>query len=247
MADQPDKTVGHNSVAGEQLRSFVERIERVEGEIDDLRDDVKSIYAEAKSNGYVPAGIRHIVKLRKMKPDDRAEAEVIRDTYMHALGMLQEPPLFRWAGVGGIDNAVREQVIEAMHPFVPAFGKGDIVVNMDGKKLRLERKKDGHIDVSEVNEQALRPQERKDRVPRENKQRDVPDVDDEGAIELGREACRNNEPIIKNPFPYSDDRRKLFDKGWREAAGEDGMGAGDLPDLEDVDADDEDGDEDGEE
>ena len=74
-------------VAAEQLRSFVERIERLEEEKQQLADDVKDVYAEAKANGFDTKVLRQIVKLRKQEPSERAEQEAILDLYMEALGM----------------------------------------------------------------------------------------------------------------------------------------------------------------
>jgi uncharacterized protein (UPF0335 family) len=53
-----------------------------------ISDDIRDIYAEAKGNGFDVKALRQIVRLRKMDPNDRAEAETILETYMHALGML---------------------------------------------------------------------------------------------------------------------------------------------------------------
>lgn len=80
-------TEGHNS--RQQLRSYVERIERLEEEKKALAEDIKSIYVEAKSNGYDRKALAHIVKLRKQDATARAEFESIVDTYMVALGMLE--------------------------------------------------------------------------------------------------------------------------------------------------------------
>ncbi len=74
-------------VTAGQLKSIIERIERVEEERRELGADVREIYAEAKGNGYDPKIIRMIVRLRKMNPSDRAEQEAVLDTYMSALGM----------------------------------------------------------------------------------------------------------------------------------------------------------------
>lgn len=74
---------GHNS--GAQLRSIVERIETLDGEIKERRDDQKEIYAEAKSNGYDIKVLRKVVALRKQDPASRAEQEAILETYLHAL------------------------------------------------------------------------------------------------------------------------------------------------------------------
>ena len=77
---------GHNSK--EQLKSIVERIERLDGEIKELRDDQKDIFSEAKGNGFDVKALRTIIRLRKMDVNERQEAETILETYMHALGMI---------------------------------------------------------------------------------------------------------------------------------------------------------------
>lgn len=74
-------------IAADQLRLFIERIERLEEEKKGIADDVKDVYAEAKAVGYDVKIIRQIVRLRKMKPDDRAEMEALLDTYKAALGL----------------------------------------------------------------------------------------------------------------------------------------------------------------
>ena len=79
-------TEGHNSRA--QLRSYVERIERLEQEKKDIAEDVKSVYGEAKSAGYDSKVLRHVIKLRKQDATARQEFEAIVDTYLLALGML---------------------------------------------------------------------------------------------------------------------------------------------------------------
>lgn len=56
---------------------------------------------------------------------------------------------------------------------------------------------------------------------------DVPDVDPDGAEALGRQAFKDNEPIIANPFPFGDGRRGRWDSGWRKESGTDGMGPDD--------------------
>jgi uncharacterized protein (UPF0335 family) len=71
----------------DRLRLLIERIERLEEEKKGIADDVKDVYAEAKAVGYDVKIMRQIVRLRKMKPDDRAEMEAILDTYKAALGL----------------------------------------------------------------------------------------------------------------------------------------------------------------
>ena len=74
-------------VTAQQLKSIIERVEKLEEERRDLGTDVREIYAEAKGNGYEPKIIRMIVRLRRMNSADRAEQEALLDTYKSALGM----------------------------------------------------------------------------------------------------------------------------------------------------------------
>jgi uncharacterized protein (UPF0335 family) len=79
---------GHNAnAADDRLRLLIERIERLEEEKKGIADDVKDVYVEAKAVGYCAKTMRQIVRLRKIKPDDRAEAEALLDTYKAALGL----------------------------------------------------------------------------------------------------------------------------------------------------------------
>lgn len=77
-----------NGVAGDQIRSIVERIERLEEEKKALAEDIREIYVEAKSNGYDTKTLRKVVAIRKQNAAERAEAEALVDTYLHALGMI---------------------------------------------------------------------------------------------------------------------------------------------------------------
>ena len=78
---------GHNSVAADQLRLLIERVERLEEEKKGIGDDIKDVYLEAKATGYDPKIMRQIVRLRKMNPHDRQEMTAILETYLSALGM----------------------------------------------------------------------------------------------------------------------------------------------------------------
>lgn len=71
----------------DRLRLLIERIERLEEEKKGIADDIGDVYLEAKAVGYDPKIMRQIVKLRKMKPDDRSEQDMILETYKNALGM----------------------------------------------------------------------------------------------------------------------------------------------------------------
>ena len=72
-------------VAGERLRSFVERIERLEEEKVALSADIREVYAEAKGAGFDIRVMRQLIRLRKMDKDDRSEMEAILDVYERAL------------------------------------------------------------------------------------------------------------------------------------------------------------------
>jgi uncharacterized protein (UPF0335 family) len=74
--------------AKDQLKSVIERIERLEDEKKATSDDIKEVYAEAKVNGFDVKALRTIVRLRKQDVDERKEEEAVLETYMHALGML---------------------------------------------------------------------------------------------------------------------------------------------------------------
>lgn len=71
----------------ERLRLLIERVERLEEEKRGIADDIKDVYAEAKATGYDAKIMRMILKLRRMKPDDRREMELLIDTYKNALGI----------------------------------------------------------------------------------------------------------------------------------------------------------------
>ncbi len=75
------------NVSAEQLKLFIERIERLEEEKRGIADDIKDTYAEAKSNGYDVKTMRTIVRLRRMDNNARAEMEALLDTYKAALGL----------------------------------------------------------------------------------------------------------------------------------------------------------------
>lgn len=85
------------AIASDELRLLIERIERLEEEKKGIAEDIRCVYAEAKSRGFDPKTMRAIVRLRKLDVHDRREAEALLDTYKAALGMLDGTPLGRWA------------------------------------------------------------------------------------------------------------------------------------------------------
>jgi uncharacterized protein (UPF0335 family) len=76
-------------VAGERLRAFIQRIERLEEEKKTISDDIREVFAEAKSNGFDPKIMRQVLRLRKMESGDRQEQEALLETYLAALGMAE--------------------------------------------------------------------------------------------------------------------------------------------------------------
>ena len=74
--------------AKDQLRSFVERIERLEEEKAALAGDIRDLFAQAKSSGFDTKALRKVIRLRKQDAAERRDEEAVLATYMHALGML---------------------------------------------------------------------------------------------------------------------------------------------------------------
>lgn len=109
--------IGHNSiqtsVAAGQLRSLVERIERLEEEKKALAGDIREVYAEAKANGFDTKILRKVIAKRKQDANERNEEEAMLELYMNALGML---PLFASAGDGDEDDPEPNEPQEADPP-----------------------------------------------------------------------------------------------------------------------------------
>jgi uncharacterized protein (UPF0335 family) len=86
-ASEPQESPMSDTVSAEQLRLFIERIERLEEEKKGIADDIKDVYAESKSTGFDVKTMRHIVRLRKMEKHHRDEADALLETYRNALGL----------------------------------------------------------------------------------------------------------------------------------------------------------------
>jgi len=94
-----EASIGHNSAASvineptnglakDQLKAIVERIERLEEEKKVISDDIKDVYGEAKGGGWDVKALRTIIRMRKQDANERAEQEMVLETYMQALGMI---------------------------------------------------------------------------------------------------------------------------------------------------------------
>jgi uncharacterized protein (UPF0335 family) len=84
---QAESKMSEATVSDEQLRLFIERIERLEEEKKGIADDIRDVYLESKSQGYDSKIMRQVIKLRKMPKHDRKEMEAILEVYMAALGI----------------------------------------------------------------------------------------------------------------------------------------------------------------
>lgn len=216
---------GSNVVTGEELRTFFERIEQVRGDKKKLSAVESEIFAEMKSRGYDAKVARSILKIRANPPDAQAEFDAVSELYLAAVGMLREPPLFRHLAGMGVDPMVKESVVSALKMIAPM--DGDITIKAGpGPRLRISRDKDG-VRVEEVSDApwATVPGAGGD-APGKTPPAAVPDVNDDGAFLLGKAARNENVPVVQNPFPFGDQRRRHWDEGWREQDGGDGFGGG---------------------
>ncbi len=85
--DNDSAVVSIDGAAGKRLKSFIDRIERLEEEKKGLADDIKEIYAEAKSVGFDPKIMRKLIRLMKMEPQKRSEEDMLLETYKAAIGI----------------------------------------------------------------------------------------------------------------------------------------------------------------
>ena len=83
-----NETVSTTTVAAGQLKSIIERVERLEEEKRQVADQIKEVFGEAKANGFDARTIRKVVSLRKKPTEEREEEEALLDLYLSALGML---------------------------------------------------------------------------------------------------------------------------------------------------------------
>jgi len=74
-------------IAAERLRSFIERVERLEEDRTNLNADIREVYSEAKSAGFDAKTMRAIVRLRKLEPNERQEQEHLLEVYRNAVGV----------------------------------------------------------------------------------------------------------------------------------------------------------------
>lgn len=125
-----------NGIGADRLRSFIERIERLQEEKAAIQADIKEVKAEAKGEGFDLKAINQILKERKMDPGDRQEFEAVCDLYRQALGMLGDTPL----GEAAVEEAVRK----ARKDFLGAVAKNDgdsiTITGPDGRGTKISNK-----------------------------------------------------------------------------------------------------------
>ncbi|QXN71917.1 hypothetical protein RCOCEANUS_48 [Rhodobacter phage RcOceanus] len=215
---------GSNVVTGEELRAFFERIEQVRGDKKKLSAVESEIFAEMKARGYDTKVARSILKIRSNPPDAQAEFDAVSELYLAAVGMLREPPLFRHLAGMGVDPLVKDSVVAALKMIAPI--DGDITIKAgSGPRLRISRTKDG-VFVEEVSDAPWATTGKAGEDPTKPAAPPVPDVDEDRAFLMGKEARKENVPVVQNPFPFGDPRRRHWDEGWREQDGGDGFGGG---------------------
>ncbi len=212
--------IGQNTPNAEKLRGYVDELERIDAQKAELGVARGLIVARARSEGFEPKAIAYLLKVRKMKPHDRADAETLRDVYLHAMDMAPELPLFRQIAALVDDAASEEKVLAALKHLAPA--KGDIIMRMGATSVRIFRDTHGLAQVEPYVEVKKAAPEREPFQSREKPP--VPDVTAEVAFDLGSLAALGNVPVIENPFPYGDPRRARWDEGWRAGNGGDGFG-----------------------
>lgn len=214
-------TLGRNTLNNQAMKEFVERIEDRERAKKAIGDEIGVIYAEVKAANLSVPGIRGVVKARKMKPSQFRESEDLRDVYFHAAGLLEEPPLFRSIEALAGDDMSKQAIIDRFAKLVPPGGS--ITVEMDGPAVKVSRDKEGNLSIAEVIEKPVQqraPGTSRNQPPKP----EVPNVTADEAERMGRQAFKDDVPIIENPFPFGDARRPRWDMGWRKESGGDGMG-----------------------
>lgn len=133
--------------AGDLLRGFVQRVERLNEEKKGIGEDIKLVYQEAKASGFDTKTMRAAVRERRIDANDRAEQQAKLDTYMHMLGETDEAPLFKAVGALAVDTAMRDQVIDACKLFVPE--QGEIILKTGAVSVRLWRDAEGEVHAED--------------------------------------------------------------------------------------------------
>ncbi|MEO1187486.1 MAG: GapR family DNA-binding domain-containing protein [Pseudomonadota bacterium] len=225
--------------SGEYIETLFGKLDKIDGERMLLSEKSKALWAEAKAKGLDTSILKSVRKLRELPDSERAERDLLLDTYRKKIGMKADSaPLFDAVGLVTVDTAVREEVIKAFTGMVP--DNGQIIVDMDAKAVRLYRDAKGEVQAEDfdwpiggsTDEPDVKPglPTRPDRPEPESPSppAELPEelqaLDAGGAFALGQSDHADGKQIKDNPFPGHDPRRASWDRGWRAADGGDGMG-----------------------
>lgn len=153
----PAPQVDPSSVAADQLKTIIERIERLEEEKAGIAGDVKDVYAEAKVNGFDTKVIRKIIAMRKRDYDERMEEEAILELYMQALGMLADTPLGQAAieretsrNRGGSERSLRQQVGDKVSRAFAGMEGVTVTIGANASTVMREAAKQMRSDGAQV-------------------------------------------------------------------------------------------------
>ena len=141
-------SIGKGTETAKKLLGFIEEVESVRARKKQLAEAEGAIFAEAKAAGFDVKTIRKMIKLRAEDAAKRDEAQSLLDTYMHAIGMTSETPLFSAFGAAGVDMAARDEAVEFLKSIVPP--NGEIVLKVGGKPIRVFRDDKGDAHAEEV-------------------------------------------------------------------------------------------------
>lgn len=206
----------------DELRAFIERVERLEVEKKSVGEDIKVVYAEAAAAGFDVKTMRASVAWRRKDANDRAEQEAKLESYLHALGERSEAPLFKLVGALSVDPAMREQVIDAFKLLAPAHG--EIIVKSGPIPVRIWRDADGEAQaedyiVPETPAPAPGGGVKGEGTSAPAMAEPVIDVDtatEAQAAELGRRAARSTGSLADNPYGGEDARHEAWASAWAE-------------------------------
>lgn len=138
-------SMGQNTIQGRRLLEIIEQSEAYDADKKDIGELNSALMAAAKAEGFNTKAISAMKKRRKMKPHDRQEADEIFHAYSHAIGMDDEPPLFRAISEMAKDSMTREALLDSIKELAPP--EGDIILRMGGEPVRVYRDKDGAAQV----------------------------------------------------------------------------------------------------
>lgn len=182
------------SPAAEQLRLFIERVERLKEEIKALNEDVRDVYAEAKANGFDAPTMRNVIKLRKMEPSHRHSSLALVELYLTALGMS--------------DGSLSDMAVAFLEER-SGRAAGEVPEEPEVDQQAAPNKKPKAAAGAVAGEPDVEP--------------DAPPLTVDDARKLGHDAGLAGKPVTTNPFPARDPRRAAWDEEWCKAAGSDGM------------------------